>query len=416
MKQFKRRLRACPSLLVRRGVSVVLLVMSVFLAAAEGKDVGTRTSSVDVSLITILPGRSLYSAFGHTMIRVVDHKSGRDILYNYGMSAHPFDLGFVLGMLTGRMEFMVGALRTTEALSYYRDVENRGIIEQSLDVDEARKAAILAVLRYDVYKGNGVYNYRFFTDNCATRPAEILRSSMGDTAQGVNPAAAGTLRTSVSQALDARPWLGLAIDTLLGPLADRPLGDDTPIFLPKDLMRWAASASYMGAEGRSKLVGRTEVLYSAPRPERSWSPALRLLPFVALLVLAIGITALPARAAAAGRTFDALIFGVAVVPGLAILIFWLIAGYSEVGLNLNLLWANPLPLIAHLAGRKASHGRMSGILFQIAALLAGLVALCGGLGVQSIPMEARLVATALCLRCAGRGGFLQRRLGPPRED
>jgi hypothetical protein len=372
---------------------ILLLALSLFLPALASAE-GPR-----ISLITIQPGKALYSSFGHTAIRVIDDKSGQDVFYNYGLSANPFDLRFALRMLTGNMAFMVGVLDAGDSIAFYSGEENRTIIEQTLTLDPERRDVLLALLQRGARRENREYNYRYFTDNCTTRPAVILQSLVGD--QG--PREPKSLRASVSEILANRPVLGLAIDFLLGPRCDEAVV--SPIFLPKDLMQWAAGASYQTAAGKTALVGTTSTLYEAKpaAPSRAFPPVLA---FIALLLLAILASAFSARLPKGRAAFDVLLFALALVPGLAILVFWLSAGYVEAGWNLNLLWASPLPIIALILGSKSSLRKPAIWLFRVAAVLAALVAVAGGLGLQLIPIEARLFAAAVALRCAWREGVL----------
>ena len=75
--------------------------------APDGQTPVRRAEARRFSLVTILPGKSLYSAFGHSALRIKDEADGFDILLNYGLSARPFDLSFVADMLAGRMDFLV---------------------------------------------------------------------------------------------------------------------------------------------------------------------------------------------------------------------------------------------------------------------------------------------------------------------
>jgi hypothetical protein len=392
-----------------RPAAALFLLLALFVPALA-LSAETRASDVKISLITILPGKDLYSAFGHTAFRVVDEKNDYDAFYNYGLSAHDFDLRFALNMLRGDMEFMVGVLRADESIEFYSEVENRGIIEQSLNLDAARKTELLLTLERGALPENRNYNYRYFTDNCTTRPAEILSNLVGDASRLAAKPAAKTTRASVAQSLGSRPWLEFAIDTLLGPVADKPVTKG-PIWLPRDLQQWADQASYPVTGGNAALVGATRVIYEAkpaPLPRWNFTP---LIAVIILLSLTIVVTILSARIKAPRRVFDAILFSLAIVPGLAILLFWLSAGYQEASGNLNLLWAEPLPLLALIIGRKDPLRPVSLWLFRIAALFAGLVAICGGFGLQSISVELRLVAAAVCLRCAIREGVLPKPLG-----
>ena len=51
---------------------------------ATAQDVPVLSKDAYVSVLTIMPGAPLYSAFGHTAIRVRDDSLGIDAVYNYG--------------------------------------------------------------------------------------------------------------------------------------------------------------------------------------------------------------------------------------------------------------------------------------------------------------------------------------------
>jgi hypothetical protein len=366
-----------------------------------------------ISLITILPGKALYSSFGHTAIRVLGPAAGSDILYNYGLSENPFDARFAARMLVGRMDFTVGALDAKAEFRFYRQRENRTIIEQRLDLDDGQKASLLSTLEKNSLPENRIYNYRYFTDNCATRVWKILKALDIEAPRARALPSRPTLRESIDRTLSKRPWLDFAIDLMLGPRADARVRSDAPIFLPVELMDWTAGIAKPGTQGEGKLVADTKVLYEA-QPEKE--PRTGITPLetaVALLVLAVALGLFLRRDHPAAIVFDAFLFGAAAMICLAMALFWLAAGYGEVGMNLSLMWANPLPLVALLCDRKRSRSRLSMLLFRIAAAAAALVAVLGGLGIQTIAPAIRIIALAVAIRCltmASRTRVLELRL------
>jgi hypothetical protein len=374
-------------------------------ATSAAKAAGaTRESEIQVSLITILPGKALYSAFGHSAIRVMDPRSGADVLFNYGFATKPFDLLFALNMLAGKMEFMAAVVDTQDSIVFYSQEENRTIIEQRLALDDAQKASMLSTLSMNVRPENRNYNYRYFSDNCATRPWKIIYSTAASATASAQSLPRPTLRESIARVLAKRPWIGFAIDLMLGPGADAPVRASAPIFLPGELMDWTAGLPRAGTNGGDKLVESTEILYTA-HPERG--PGIDIPPLavaVALLAIALALSLFLRASHPAAISFDAILFGAGAIVCLAIGLFWLSAGYGEVAWNLNLLWALPLPLIALVWGRGGRRdSRVATILFRIAAVAAGLVALLGGVGIQSIAPAMRLIALAISLRCLSRG-------------
>ncbi len=394
-----------------RVLALILVVLALGTAAVADD---AQVHDMEMSLITILPGTALYSSFGHTCIRIIDNRTRRDILYNYGLSANPFDAKFALGMLQGRMEFLVAAGRTSEVLRFYREVENRTIIEQTLELDANQRRALESALAYDALPENRVYNYRYFSDNCTTRIAVMLDTITGGSG---SPAAAEepkTMRVSIAEVLDGRPYLGLTLATMFGPLTDKSASGTQHIFLPEQLMHWAAEANNTMSKGTALLVGTTRTLYEARVPKPS---ALRVSPLAAsvlMLTIAILLAAFRYRFRITAAIFDALFFSIIALAGLAIVLFWVFAGYQEAAWNINLLWLSPLPIIGLCLAAWKRLGPVAHVIFRLAALAAFVAALAGGMGLQTIPAELRLFAAATAIRCAARGKLIPGRLIPRR--
>lgn len=393
---------------MRAGLAVLFLLLALGRAGASPQaPAGQARKAADrrFSLITILPGKSLYSAFGHSALRIRDEAGGFDILLNYGLSARPFDLSFVASMLAGRMDFLVAALETQEAFEFYRDTEGRTILEQDLDLDEGQKAAIMATLARDLRPENRTYNYRYFSDNCATRIWQILEPLGQDSpgaAGGTGPVVRPSARASLNRVLERTSWIGFATGLIMGPRTDRALDRGYPLFLPQDILDWAQAAA-RAPLGDRPLVSARRAIYEAPA--RRPGPVSPLAACLVLLALAGALTASPGAWRMPRLVLDILLFGFATLAGLGILVFWLSASYGEAGWNLNLLWAGPLPLLGLILARKDRPGSLARILFAAAALGSLLVAILGGLGIQSISWEVRCLALGLALRSLERARF-----------
>jgi hypothetical protein len=376
---------------------ILTLILAIVVTARPAAIFSASANGISVSLITILPGRSLYSAFGHSAIRIVDRQKGTDRLYNYGLSVRPFDARFVLGMLTGHMEFMVAALNTQESFAFYSEVENRTIIEQVLNLDAAQIDTLMSTLKHDIRPENRIYNYRYFSDNCATRVWELLAplcvSLEGKDVAQPQP----TLRDQLHRAMADSAWLRTTIDLLLGPIADRPQPHTAPLFLPKQLMDTAAASNVAGRSGQVPFIQSSSVVFQA---KKAPAPTLSITPLAAaILVLTASLISLFPTVGKKMLIFDAVLFALVTLAGACILLFWLAAGYPEVACNLNLLWANPLPLVALIVSRLAPKSHVSKALSSLTAAFAFLCAATGGLGLQHIQAELRILALAVGVRC-----------------
>lgn len=355
-----------------------------------------------IALTTILPGRSLYSAFGHSAIRVSYPNGGPDLLYNYGLSAKPFDLRFAFGMLVGKMPFMAARLRTEDAYEFYSQVEDRTIVEQVLSFGSEEAAAIIAALEEDVRPERNTYNYRYFTDNCATRPWQRLGAHLSSASEREAGVFEGTMRDHLRRALQHSPWLSLWVDLMLGPNAGKSALEMGP-FLPDQLRNLVATSVVVDAAGIRPAVVETIAVYTSRNGAERQDTRV---PWIIILILgALAIVASFRPSSWLARILDAGLFSASFLGALVIVAFWLLAGYAETAWNLNLLWMNPLALVALiLAGRKRAIPASR--VFLIAGILSLVVVVGGGLGIQEIGLEARILSAIIALRCLSRSRFL----------
>lgn len=358
-------------------------------------------TTVEVSLITILPGKSLYSSFGHTALRVVDRDKKTDLLYNYGQSVHPFDISFLMNLAFGRMDFMLGVSQTKEAMLFYKSVENRKVIEQQIYLDQERASVLKDRLEYDSRPENRQYNYRFFTDNCTTRvwlliKDIIIRDDL------ILPSTSRSLRKPIEQVLERKPFLLLFISTVLGPLADQPRDLKASLFLPHELMDQMGLFLTHGISGCEISTEGMKPFFEAVQgePKISAVTPMGLMLFLSILSGLLALSVPNTRIFA--LVFDTVLFGATFLVGVCIALLWGVAGYMEVGMNTNLLWATPVPLIGLLWNRLNSRRLVSTLLFSLESLGAIAVTIFGGFGIQTVSTEIRFLCAIIFVRCVSR--------------
>ena len=133
------------------------------------------SDSSRVTLLTVAPGDELYSAFGHTGIRVTDYKNNFDVVFNYGT----FDFnqpGFYTNFIKGKMRYMISTDRFDNFMDAYI-YEKRSVTEQELNLTTSDKQKIFAFLYNNALPENREYYYDFFWDNCATRPRDVFEKN-----------------------------------------------------------------------------------------------------------------------------------------------------------------------------------------------------------------------------------------------
>ncbi len=369
---------------------------------------GLLSENATVSLITILPGDALYSAFGHSAIRIEDPVNGVDLLFNYGQSEVPFDAAFVPRFLGGSMRFILGVSGTARAFAFYRNVEDRTILSQELNLGADGNRELYRLLTENALPQNRGYIYDFFADNCSTRIRDLLPEVLGDdftlVLEGEEP---HSYRDEIAPYLRAKPYLAAGIDLLLGPRTDRMLDGREMLFLPDRLMAAVAGATIRtGEAGTVPLSGPTVMLYGSSRSSQEKSSRAPLLPLWAVPVLAAALTFARGRFRRIRIVFDAVLFGSAGLVGSILLFLWLFSGYEVTAFNLNLFWAWPthlaaavLQLVRPPAGTR--EGRLRGLLRMYgiaAAAAAALFLVLHPLLPQNIPSAVVPLLLAIILR------------------
>ena len=137
------------------------------------------TGESEIAVMTLGPYQpELYSAFGHTAIRVSDPGIGIDWVFNYGV----FDFeqeNFYLNFAKGKMVYQLG-------LAYYepfRDLyigEDRDVKEQYLNLTLEEKQEFFDFLMNNRKPENREYLYNYVYDNCATKVPDVLGEIFGD--------------------------------------------------------------------------------------------------------------------------------------------------------------------------------------------------------------------------------------------
>jgi len=190
----------------------------------------TNSSGLEISLLTCESGNALYSTFGHTAIRIIDHSQQKDLVFDFGN--FDFDTPFfMLKFLRGSLDYHLSVTHFTHFQKSYQRAK-RGVIEQSLNLDTVAKQKIYQQLLINLQPANRAYKYDFLKDNCTTRVRDIINQNA--TIQ-VQTSTEKTHRTYLKGYLKTKEWLAFGIDILLGSRIDRQLIPNETVFLPNGL-------------------------------------------------------------------------------------------------------------------------------------------------------------------------------------
>lgn len=371
------------------------------------------SDDAEASVLTVWPGDPLYSAFGHTAIRIRDPQRNLDVAYNYGT----FDFeseGFYLKFLRGRLRYMLARAPTQAHLDLYRR-QGRSVVEQHLALDPAQVDTLFGFLEWNYRPDNRTYRYDFFLDNCATRPRDALEHVLGDALRWQETGAGSrTFRRHLDPYLRNRPSVDTGIDLILGTPADRVAGPYDSMFLPIALKRQLGDARLGEAGSAHPLVGATDTLYWSGRP----FPAEGSFPWLtaALWAVALGVIVQTGRELRDSRDeqpserssprwmcrIDGLIFGGIGGAGLVVFLLWVATDHAATGPNWNLIWAWPTHLIASVPAVRNANGPWKGAYWGATALTALVTLLGWPLWPQALPAVAAPLALILFARAGHR--------------
>lgn len=334
---------------------------------------GSRGQDLVVKLVTFGPGDDVTEWFGHTALVVEDRRWRTSRLYNYGEFS--FDDTMLVRYAMGHLEFQVGERPVDRSLDTYA-AQNRSIRVQELVLDDAQKLSLARALADNALPANRLYLYDHFTDNCATKPRDVLDAALGGKLAAQARPGRMTLRDHTIRHTATSPGLALLIDFLLNDHVDQPVTSWEEAFLPAELEAQVAAAV---VDGRP-LVASSAVIFEAARPPTpatppAWGPWLLALG----VVLGGALVALRRRTRALGllTAVVGLLLG---VPGSILFLMATMTDHAVTRWNENLLLANPLSLallplglVVALAERPASR-----------RLLRVVVVVLGGLGAAAL--------------------------------
>ena len=202
-------------------------------------------AALQISILTCAPGEDVYTAWGHTAIRIIDSSKQTDIVYNFG--TFDFDTpNFLLEFIKGNLNYFLSADNFQNFILEYQ-YYGRSIKEQVLVLSDAEKINWQNALLKNLEGNNRYYLYNFITDNCTTRVKDGFYQFANTQ---VPPSNIKSFRTHVVEApyQQGIPWIGLGIDVLLGAVSDQAPTALQAGFLP-DLFfeQLTAQASYIAS-------------------------------------------------------------------------------------------------------------------------------------------------------------------------
>lgn len=359
------------------------------------------TPSSRVSLITYGPGDDdISSSFGHTEIRIVDPALGLDRDYSYGGFDYRADY-FILKFLRGTLPYFLSVHNLYQVMYYYQQT-NRSIREQQLVLSLSQRQKLFAALETNYLPENREYRYKFYYDNCATRPRDMIVEACGDSLSipSRSRMTGKSYRDWMNDYLNEKPWYQLGMNLAIGWPANEQTDGWRAMYLPDQVHDQLAKATIKLANGQIvPFVQGDQTLFAAQNIFRQQVPIF-LDPDVVFTILGVLIAGFTIRryvvAGKVDRWLDRLLFGVSGFLGWFLLLLWLIRDDGVTGWNPTLLYLMPLhfPLIYWATATNATARRRT-LYFGSTALLTVL-----GIFLSKIPGSFDVVfPLTLLIRC-----------------
>ncbi len=285
---------------------------------------------IEISILTCAPGKEIYSVFGHSALRIIDHKNALDTVYNFGI----FNFNtpnFTLKFISGDLQYRLGTQQTQNFITDYTQ-ENRIITEQQLHLDSTQKQQLIEQLQFLHLPENRYYTYSFLQRNCATEIRDLL-SSLGILFRKQQTAFSN--RNLINDHLKKHLWFQFGTNLLLGHSLDTKIDTYQSMFLPQLLHNEIENATING----KKLLASKQILNSVKSKKDPDSLNWLSSPLIIFsLICMIALFWFP----------KPVIFAISLIigtTGLFLLIIWIFSGHTEVKFNMNILWCNPLYLL-----------------------------------------------------------------------
>lgn len=334
-------------------LKTVLLTFLVSLTCVTSRATESA-DSVDIALLTCGPGDEVYSLYGHTAIRYTDHRTGEDMVINYGMFSFNQDY-FVLRFVFGLTDYQMGITPFEYFMREYQ-YEDRWVYQQTLNLTAEQKRAIGEALAHNYLPENRTYRYNFFYNNCTTKARDVIVGQLGCDIEYPQRNLDGvTFRTMLHQWNEDYPWSRLGNDLLLGVKADRQVSMAERQFLPDSLREDFEDAYLRLPSGeRRKLVSVSRMLYApslsqlAEKQDAESGFAAAMPPMavaLAVLMVMIVVTIIEWRTRRILYGLDILWLLATGVGGI-ILTAMIFSQHPTVSLNFQMLILSPLCLVA----------------------------------------------------------------------
>ncbi len=312
----------------------------------------TLTASAEKSKFTLVTHyqteQEVYTAWGHSSLRINNDSLDIDKIYNYGLFSFGDVVKFCANFVMGKTDYMVGSqafARSYREAVYRKKVNLR---EATLNLTEDEVERLELALQENVLPENRVYRYSFFFDNCATRPRQMLEKCVNGTIDyhfTDDTLTAQSYRENIEDRLSNSPWYNFGIWICLGEPTDRNITDSLRMFEPVYMHDVFTRAEIVDSVGnRRPLIVDDHFLFESDvKSTNEWGLFTPNVVFWAMFLMIVAHTIFYYKRKKDDYIwFDSAFFSLCGLLGLLVFFLSFISSHACVFPNYNILFFSPL--------------------------------------------------------------------------
>ncbi len=349
INQIRKRMRE----VLRKGLKRILVIAFALCSTLANSQVKLSVES-EISIVTIGPYQGeVWSAFGHSGIRIHDPRNNINWFYNYGL--YDFEQeNFILNFAKGLLKYKVGVGYYDRTVAYYKS-QNRSIRQQYLNLTFEEKQQFFDFLQNNVRPENSEYLYNYVYDNCATKIRDVVETLYPnrvnfDLSYKVD---GKSIRDLMDDYLDYQPWGDFGIDIGLGQQIDAEAKAYDYMFLPDYVAMGFGNATISRDSVEVPLVSKTDEVFVATAEEIKTGLLNPLNLFIIVFFVVGFVTNKNFKTGRRSKWVDVVLFSFVGFIGLWVAFLWIGTEHLSKW-NLNILWAIPfhLPLAFFISNKK----------------------------------------------------------------
>ncbi|MDR0495887.1 MAG: DUF4105 domain-containing protein [Treponema sp.] len=342
-------------MLRRAAVFALLWLTAIYVPLAAQAESG-RGDDLTIKIAVMGPGSELYFWWGHIALVIEDARAGQSRFYDYGLFSFEND-NFFMNFAFGRLWYSSGVSSSERNIAAYIHT-GRDVVMYTLDLPPDKREKVWQYAERSVLPENRNYLYHHFRHNCTNPILEAIDLATDGQfkKQYADEPGRFTLRQHVRRHTWFSPFFDWILNFWMGQNIDVPITVWDEMFLPAEIGKCISEFYYADSSGASHpLVTDVEVIHRVGGrpaildvPRRQWP---RELAFSLCVALFLGfLFYVQAKSTACGQvalgvvhSLLGLLFGGA---GLVLFFLSFFTNHDYTYHNANLLFANPLLLIA----------------------------------------------------------------------